>query len=270
MCAGSALAAPPSEQTLACVSASTEGQVERDRGHLLSARTQFRACAQPACPSIVNKSCAEWLIDLDRRIPSVVVRVSERNEHDIIGASVFIDGAAVAFDGRPVQLDPGTHAIVASAPGWSRSERTFLLAEREQARLLVMELQSSKTPAPPRPDAVDPPRRESARFRVPVASWILGGLGVAGIVSFAVLRVQAGQEFAHLQKTCSPDCLPVRTERGRHSALAADLSLGIGVAAIAGAGAWALGSWLWGDKSSARVAWVPTHGGMFASAALRY
>jgi hypothetical protein len=211
----------------------------------------------------VKKSCVEWLIDLDRRIPSVVARVAEHNQHDIIGASVSIDGAPVASDGRPVQLDPGMHTIVASAPGWPRSERTFLLAEREQVRLLLMELRRPEPPAPT-------PPRESARFRVPRASWILGGLGVAGIASFAVLRVEAGRELDHLRDSCSPDCPHARTERGRHDALAADLSLGIGVAAIAGAGAWALGSWLWQRERAAGIAWAPLRGGAFASVAVSY
>lgn len=270
LCASTTLAEPPSEQTLACVSASTHGQVERDRGQLLSARAQFRACAQPACPGVVQKSCAEWLVELERRIPSVVVRVSEPNEHDILGASVAIDGATAACDGRPVQLDPGTHTILASAPGWTSSERTFLLAEREQSRLLLLELHRPQTDAALQAHAVAAPAHEDARFRVPVGSGVLGGVGIAGVVGFAVLFVAAKHQLSLLRRDCSPDCAPVRSERGRDYALAADLSLGIGVAALAGAGAWALGSWLWRKERRARIAWSPTRGGVFAAVTVRY
>jgi hypothetical protein len=277
-----ARAAPPSEQTLACVSASTQGQVERDRGHLLAARAQLRSCAQPACPSIVRKSCADWLADLDSRIPSVVVRVIDPGERDLTEASVQIDGSAVVLDGRPVALDPGAHDVVVSAPGWPGVERTLLLAEREQARLLVIELAPAPQPAPPprtevRPRAAPEPvaQREPGRaraekpFRVPVGSWVLGGLGVVGIGTFAVLRVEAGRELDRLQE-CSPTCDPAKSEPGRHLALGADISLGIGVAALAGAGAWALGSWLWHDRRSTRVAFTPTRGGIVAALAARY
>jgi hypothetical protein len=283
LCASLALAAPPSEQTLACVSASTEAQVERDKGHLLAARARLLSCAQAACPSIVSKRCVEWLVDLDRRIPSVVLRVSEPSEHDVAHASVLIDGAPVALDGLPVPLDPGAHSLVASAPGWALSERKILLAEGEQARLLVLALERPKAPIRAEPDTIEPPpalqpaaqgtqgaAREPAHFRVPVASFILGGLGVAGIVSFAVLRVQAEHELNHLHETCAPTCSDSSTQRGRHLALAADVSLGVGVAALAGAGAWALGSWLRRDRETTRVVWVPTQRGMFASLVTRY
>ncbi|HEX6245907.1 MAG TPA: hypothetical protein VFZ61_33510, partial [Polyangiales bacterium] len=193
-----AWASPPSEQTLTCVSASTQGQVERDRGHLLEARAQFRACAQPACPSIVRSSCSDWLSELEPRIPSVVVRVNDAQQGAIAEASVRIDGASVVLDGRPVQLDPGAHDLVAEAAGWLTAQRTALLVEREQARLVVIELQRPKAPEPAAPISITAPTmappaaaadphaeaapREAAPFRVPVGSWVLGGLGVAGIV----------------------------------------------------------------------------------------
>jgi hypothetical protein len=107
-------------------------------------------------------------------------------------------------------------------------------------------------------------------FRVPVASWVLGGLGVAGIASFAVLRAKAGSELTYLRDTCSPDCPRSSTERGRNFALAADLSLGIGVATLAGAAAWALGDWLWHERSHTRITWLPTRGGALTVVRTRY
>jgi hypothetical protein len=102
-----------------------------------------------------------------------------------------------------------------------------------------------------------------------VASWVLGGLGVVGIGTFAVLRVEAGRELDSLQE-CSPACDPAKSEPGRHLALGADISLGIGVAALAGAGVWALGSWLWHDRRSTQVACAPTRGGALATLTARY
>lgn len=271
-------AAPPSPETLACMSASKDGQVERDRGHLLAARELFRACAQLTCPSVVTKSCTEWLVDIDARIPSVVIRVSERGADDITQASVLVDGRSVPLDGRPVELDPGAHDIRAAAPDWLPSERKVLLAEGERARLVLFELERAAPPPapvleapPPQPAIASLEQREpTSSFQVPVGSWILGGIGVAGVASFVVLRVEAGRELNHLKDTCSPRCSHEETVPGRRLALAADLSLGVAAVALAGAGAWALGSWLGHESNAPQLACVPVRGGLLASLALRY
>ncbi|HEX6244704.1 MAG TPA: hypothetical protein VFZ61_27485, partial [Polyangiales bacterium] len=72
-----------------------------------------------------------------------------------------------------------------------------------------------------------------------------------------------------LEATCAPDCPPSSSEPGRDLALAADLSLGLGVAVLAGAGAWALGSWLH-ERSATQVSWTPLRNGMFAAVTTRY
>src|ERR1700753_253840 len=87
-----ALAEPTSEDTQACVAASTQGQTDRDEGRLLAAREQLLMCAREACPSIVRKSCADWLSELSGRIPSVVVRVQEAGQRDVTDARVTLDG----------------------------------------------------------------------------------------------------------------------------------------------------------------------------------
>jgi len=71
----SALAAGPADAKKACVAASTEGQTARDDGKLMDARKSFLSCARDECPAVVRKSCAQWLTDVEDRIPSAVIRV---------------------------------------------------------------------------------------------------------------------------------------------------------------------------------------------------
>jgi hypothetical protein len=248
MCSAGSAAAQPSELTRSCIAASTSGQTERDEGRLLDARAQFLSCAREECPAIVKKSCATWLNELAPRIPSVVVRVHEANQRDLTGAQVAIDDEAVTLDGRPVMLDPGTHTITVELDQRAPVKRTFLLGEREQARLLSVELPAPPVaPAPAAPIVKAPERVERPapkEYTLPVATWVLAGVGVAELTTFVALRVKAQHDFDQLQNDCAPTCTRAQTDAGYRKALAADISLGIGIAALSGATAWALGHWL--------------------------
>jgi hypothetical protein len=290
-----ARAAPASETTQACVAASTQGQTARDEGRLLAAREQLLSCAREVCPSIVKKSCADWLNELAGRIPSVVVRVQEGGQRDVTDARVTLDGRSIALDGRPLPLDPGTHRLSVDMREGPPVERTFLLAEREQGRLLLIELPvpSSAVPAEPTPSEAAPPaprpeepapvpaaqpgpEPSSPGFTVPTGAWVLGGLGVVGVVSFTVLRIKLASDLRELERTCSPNCTDRQRDDGKRQALIADLSLGIGVAALAGASAWTVGSWL-AHRDDARqepqgmtFSLAPTRGGAVAALAARF
>jgi hypothetical protein len=264
--ASPALASPPSEVTRACVASSTQGQTDRDEGRLLAARQQLLSCVRDECPAIVKKSCGEWLTELDLRIPSVVVRVFETGQSDITDARVSIDGEPVALDGRALMLDPGPHKITVEATGWLPVQRSFLVAERERARLLSVQLPKRDEPADARDSAAavapsastqvvlsrgdDTERVTTQRptpprgFRVPAGAYVLLGIGVGGIVSFAVLNDHATSELDRLRGTCSPNCTQAERDNAERSALAADILLGVGIASVVGAGAWTLGAWL--------------------------
>jgi hypothetical protein len=274
------------------VAASTQGQTDRDDGRLVAARSELRTCARASCPAIVAKSCAEWLAALEPRIPSVVLRVVEAGAGDITDATVTLDQKPVALDGREVWVDPGRHEVVVETAGRSPVARTFLVAERERARLLTIELPALASAAPPpvaetKSDAVDaaPAAQTSSepsaaptavahtarRFAVPVGAWVLAGVAVAAGVSFAVLGTQAKNDLHVLDRKCAPDCDPKQAEPGERKALLADVSLGVGAAALLGAGAWTLGRWLRRDRADdTSVALWPTRDGVLATVAARY
>jgi hypothetical protein len=138
--------ATPTDVARACVAASTHGQTQRDEGHLLVARDALLYCAREECPAIVNASCGEWLSQLEQRIPSVVVRVFATGQGEVTDARVTLDGVQIALDGHPMRLDPGSHVLSVAAPGWLPVKRSFVVAEREQARLLEVQL-PRRTPA---------------------------------------------------------------------------------------------------------------------------
>ena len=97
-----------------CLDTAPRGQDLRDEGKLLEAREAFRICADTACPDPVPKYCAEWLDGVNKRIPSLLVRVTDESGRDLADAVVTIDSHAVVLDGRPytvVGVLPATFAL---------------------------------------------------------------------------------------------------------------------------------------------------------------
>ncbi|HEX5657191.1 MAG TPA: hypothetical protein VFX59_08345 [Polyangiales bacterium] len=258
----SAAHAAPSEETLACVAASTQGQTDRDDGKLLAARTKLRACTRESCPAVVRDSCQRWLAELEPRIPSVVLRVHDAEGTQPADVLATIDGARTPLDGQPVQLEPGLHVVRAESKG-VRVERKFGIAEREYARIVVLALPAR--PAPP-PEPPPPPPRA---YRVPIASWVLAGAGVAGVVTFAALRTKTVNDLNGLG--CAPTCSDRQLDEVKRVARAADGSLGVGLAAFGGAALWALGSWV-AHRDDRRSAFVlqPERAGLTAGWTTHY
>jgi hypothetical protein len=238
--------APPAhaEDTVrACIASSTSGQTLRKDGKLLAAREEMIACARDACPAIVRAHCARWLSEVDASIPSVVVRAQDASGADAIGAHLTIDGRTSKLDGQPVRLDPGTHTIaIANDHGGQKSE-SVLLVEGETSRIVTLRFPPPPGAAPaaePAPPPAPPPPASRTERRVPTGAWVLGGAGVVVLGVATYFGVAAANQLSTLDGTCSPHCTNAATQTGRTDALAFDVSLGVGIAAVAGAVLWAV------------------------------
>ncbi|EYF00782.1 hypothetical protein [Chondromyces apiculatus] len=230
--------APPvhADVVEACVEASEEAQARRDRGELQAARALLLTCASADCPAIVQRDCTSWLEDVDARQPSIVPRVRDAAGHDRADVRLLIDGKEVAasLDGRALPVDPGPRRLRVEAEGAAPVEQTLQIRERERGRVVDVVLADlpSKTRPPPPPQ---PAPRESTGLHIPVASWVLGGVAVAGGAAFTVLGVRAQGEVDKMRSTCAPRCAPDRVDAASREALVANIALGAGVAALGAA-----------------------------------
>jgi hypothetical protein len=274
LCRG-ALASSPAEEKRACVAASTEGQIARDEGRLLDAREQLLLCAQDHCPAVVRKSCGEWLADIEERIPSVVVRALDASGQDLTDVTLTIDGKEVPLDGRPVMLDPGPHELQVTEASGVTEERKVLLAEKEKARLvnvnISINVHESQNPegSLASQDAPAPAPSEKREYHVPAGAWVLGGVGVLGLGTFAVMGAMAKSDLDDLEKTCSPNCSQSDADAGKTKALIADISLGVGAAALVGALTWALVAKK-RSKEAPSISLLPTRTGGMATLSGRF
>lgn len=183
--------------------------------------------------------------DFKNEVETAITRLRERIPKLLIERGAGADAAAVQLDGidlgassigAEIPLDPGPHAVTATAPGYQPFSATATLKERETTRVL---LELVPEPVPP-PGEGKPgqvivvTRTESPKRLVP---YIVGGAGVAALISGGVLFGLHQATAADLEERC-PDknACPERYrdtyDRMRLYGWAAGISAGVGVAAI--------------------------------------
>jgi len=255
-----------------CVTASTDGQTLRKDDKLLEAREKLLVCADDACPTVVHSHCTRWLSELEAQIPSVIVRVKDATGGDVLGVSVKVDGNDAEL-GRPQMLDPGQHTVTV-VRGTVNLEKRFLLVDGDKGHVVTLELPASASTPADGTVSSDTAATSSPHGagRIPVGAWVLGGVGLVAIGSFAYFAVQASNDLSSLRATCAPACTSSQTSTGRTHALVADLSLGIGIAAVAGAVGWGIfGRTTDGSvKAGAYMDVRPMAGGAYGTLGFRY
>jgi hypothetical protein len=209
---------------LACAKAYEMSQRLRQDGKLQQAREQALACAQPACPALLIGDCTNWLAELDAAIASVILEVRDAQGQLLTGAAVSVDGVplANALDGRALPLDPGTRRFVVTLPGGKKLERSLAISEGQKAQLVRFDVPAEPAPAPV-------PLRSSgsqALLYGAAAFSVMGGVG------FAYFGLQGRADEQKLREGCAPRCSDADLAPLERTYLAADVSLGVGVAAL--------------------------------------
>jgi hypothetical protein len=237
LASGKAYASGPEAER--CASAAEEGQRQRDTRHLLAARRSFLVCAAEGCPSIVQKDCTAWIADLDRTTPSIVVRAHDAHGRDITDVRVVMDGTPLVeqLDGSAVAVDPGPHSIRYETRSSVREER-ILVAIGEKNRVLAVEIPDppGAVPSASRPEAESRPG-SVASVRPPTLAFVLGGVSLLALGSFAFFELRGQADYRQLRDSCAPthSCLESDVDDVRTKFVAAGLSLGAGVLALAAA-----------------------------------
>lgn len=226
-----------------CPTASEQGQKLRDQGKLIRAREMFLLCSKATCPSVVRKDCAKWLPELEESVPTIVFSAQDGSGNDLSAVAVTVDGAKVAtvLDGKPVPIDPGPHTVIYDAPGAPPLTQNVIIRAGEKNRIVKATLGAPPAKPDPSPDPKpDPkpgsrPEQRPQKSGVPVLTYVLGGVGVIGIGSFAFFGVTGKSDLDNLKSTCAPSCDPAKLDDAKTKLVIADISLGVGVLALGGA-----------------------------------
>ena len=130
-----------------CDTAYDQAQSFRDARKLAEARDQLRVCARPTCPRSVVTDCANWLADVEARMPSVVALATDPSGNTLSNVTVSIDhGPPHALDGGSWDINPGQHTFAFTAADGTTATKSVLVAETQKS-LRVTVMMGTATPA---------------------------------------------------------------------------------------------------------------------------
>ena len=191
----------------ACLDAATKGQRLRDGHKLVEAREQLRVCAAAACPAVVQSDCANWLAEVERALPSVVISAKSGAGADLFDVKVSVDGQPLVskLDGRAAAMDPGPHTFHFEGAGGASVDEQVLVREGEQSQPVAVVLGAPPPLATGAPDATG----SSSPWKT--VGWVAAGVGVAGLAVGTVfgLIAMGDKNAAHCgaDNLCDPGTL---------------------------------------------------------------
>ena len=184
-----------------CGAAYERSQELRASLKLHAARESLVVCAQGSCPSFIQSDCTQWLAELQREMPTVVVAAKNREGADAAGVKISIDGEPVEaeHEGSAIAVDPGRHAFRFELEGAPAIEREVVVRQGEKDRIIEVSFDSTTaSTASPTPAAVAPPstpEKEQPAVAKPGPlrpyAYVAGGIGAAGLIGFTVFGLVA-------------------------------------------------------------------------------
>lgn len=217
-----------------CASAFASGQRLMRSGRLLEARKMLVLCGGPQCPAVMHPDCQQWLDSVEASTPTVVFQVSAAKSDPPGDIKVAVDdGESMAFDGRALPMDPGTHEVTFVADGFAPAHRRMVVSEGEKLHRETIELVPVRQVADGRsslPAAEAVPA--SHRGRVTTGVVIASAVGVAAGTAAVILGLKARADDRGLDQ-CKPNCTQERVSQIRSEYLWTNLSIGLAVTGVA-------------------------------------
>lgn len=275
---GPASAADPKpaakNQKKQCIRAHGLGQVQRKAFKFRIAAREFEACARDVCPEVLRKECSRWVKEIRAEQPSIVVDARAADGNEITSVKVFVDDALAMnrLDGEPFEIDPGERVFRFQDSTGRVVEKKITIEIGDKNRKVSVSFSGvTPTAAPTQPTT--PPEEQDAPGPSPLA-YVLIGVGGAGLINSLIFGIAAKSQESDLKSTCAPDCSREEVDTMRTKYLVSDISLGVGVVALA-AGAYFFFNRPEPDKEpEAEAAWMvdfqPRTGGGYFSAGARF
>jgi hypothetical protein len=249
----------------ACKVAYKQAVAREQAGRLREAKELLSSCSRAACGG-VQKKCNARAAQLNGDIPSIVPVVTDDGGVSRTDVQVRMDGELLAtrLDGSALFVDPGMHEFSFSTTekGTFATQRIAIVQGQRNRTIAVAlhtdkrTLAASTTPSEPKtalepgadqsgptktasekssvgyeatPEATEPERTSSGGpGAVP---YVIGGAGLAAVGAGALMTLWGKKDNDKLG-TCSPNCSQGSVDHVRNLYTAANVSIGLGIAAI--------------------------------------
>ena len=235
-----------------CFARHEEAQVARRQGHLLEARAWLRQCSSATCIGIVRADCIEWLAEVERAIPSVVITARARGA-DLVDVKVIIDKQPVTarLTGAALDVDPGAPSSASNRRRGPPIERTILVSEGVKDRPIDVEF------APPRRRALP---RGPSRSRSAPPIRLRAGRHRGGGWPPSTTSAPGPLDAQQLETACAPFCRSEDANAVRTKLIVADVGTGIvSFRCSSACTCTARGAFRWRDRRSTGVTvWAST------------
>ncbi len=152
-------------------------------------------------------------------------------------ATVEVAGRAVDTSklGSPVAVDPGTVMVVVSSPKGRESRTVAVVAGATKE----VEIDLTAAPPPPPPPSDSGVKVDSRKFGMREWSYVAGGVGAAGLLTFTVFGLMNNAKHSDLEDSCPGGKCPPDKESeidsGKKYQTIANIGLGVGIVGL-GAG----------------------------------
>lgn len=195
-------------------------RVQRDGGEVMKARTTCQKARDLAVADAAqgreNRAALEEIDNELRDLDGVLGFISIVLSHAPPGTRVSIDDGDVTSElGNPIRAEPGPLVVTATTPdGIEKSANTTVKAGQTSSVTLSFPWSGKSDAAlaaAPREEGEEPPvapEKEVAPSEAHPSStkrtltWVAGGVGLAGLASFAVFYPLAGSKFEKLEGAC--------------------------------------------------------------------
>ncbi|MDI1428850.1 hypothetical protein [Polyangium sorediatum] len=225
------LAAPASATTKKeCVASYEQTQSLRKEGKLAQAREAALVCSDNTCPRVVRGDCAEWLAEIEKSLPTVVLVARDDKGDETADVRVFEGDKLVRdrLDGKAMPMDPGEHVLRFERDGAEPVTRKVIVHEGD--KLVRIEASFKKEPKAPEPSPED-----EKGSGVPIAPIVIGGVGLLGLGAAGVIGLLALSAKSDLEASCAPRCTDAAVDPVRTKLLAADITAGASLALLGAA-----------------------------------
>lgn len=216
-----------------CVAEYEETQKLKKSNKLIEAKKHALVCASDGCPAAVRNDCTSWSADFDQTIPTIVLVVTDSDGKDVTDAVAYIDGEKVTshVEGNAISLDPGKHKLRVEREGYDTIEQDVVAHEGDKNRSVSVKF--PKKGGDDKPVAPPPVDTAPVSRPVPVAAWVLGGVGIVGVGAFAAFGLMGSSKKSDLDsRNCKPACPQGDVDTVKRDFLIADIALGVGVVSL--------------------------------------